>query len=325
MKTFAVHGAGLILALGLVNAANATAPILFDPDGTKATNSASVISTFDWAPGNSIITTNPALTGGGSGQVYVHSSLSGFADKNGDPVGAPAGLNTAFEITFVGGYGEKVIPLSANSVTFAIDTAPTFKNFFEVWYDDFSTGAKSSSLSGKGYNDGVLILSGSVTSVGGSFSMVLNSDGTPKVSPKLDAFGTDNYKSGTNTIKSITGSGGTDVAIDVSFVHPDFFKTDVSKLAIDLLFNSSQVVPFSQTNPSARFTTGTGGIAPSLIGAGSANVPLGSINGLTSTGFMLQADPNMAFNVVPEPSSLALLGMGLLGLGLRGLRRRVQA
>ena len=75
--------------------------------------------------------------------------------------------------------------------------------------------------------------------------------------------------------------------------------------------NATLIDPYKQIDPSRLF----GGYAPNL----------GTINGLTGTDFIFQADANGSFvRTVPEPASLVLLGVGLAAAGAFS-RRRTQA
>jgi len=112
---------------------------------------------------------------------------------------------------------------------------------------------------------------------------------------------------------TVEGEGATRLEADVFYQDNNFFKSDISSLVADLFFNTSNVLPFKQTNPSQSFDDGSGGtIAPAL----------GQVNGLLGPDILFQTDANNSFvKTVPEPGSMFLLGMGLFTLGMARRRR----
>lgn len=292
-----------IAALSIGISANANA-ISFDPTGTGSAGSAIDVSSFDWLPGTALALNAGTAIGSGVGSsfdVFTHAALGSYVDNNGDAI-TGTGLNSGYEITFVAGFNEVVTGVGPGSASFAQTPGSSSSSFFDVFFD---ITPDSNALAGTGYNDGVKILSGQVIFSGGGFFAF------PFIG-NLDQFGADNYP----LIDSVTGAGATliEATIDPLGYDPMYFLTPPPVTGVD--FNTSNVTPFNQTNPSAVVWNGVGYIPAASL------AQVGPINGLSGPSFVFQSDSNNSFRV-DEAGPLGLLGMGLLALGFaRSFRRK---
>jgi len=135
----------------------------------------------------------------------------------------------------------------------------------------------------------------------------------------LDQSGGNNYPG----VQTVTGSGATSLVVVIDSFDPTFFPDLVAGSTL-LIANTSQVLPYNQTDPSAKFSSN--GIADGDINGVSS---VGPTNGISGPNTVFQADANLAANLaitaVPEPMSWVLLGVGLMGAAgftrLRAIKR----
>lgn len=342
-----IRASALAAAMVVASASNA-AGVMFDPTGGGGAVATNVytLNTVDWLPDNALalgaLSTLPKGLGGptAAGQLanenyfrtVAQGRLGSFGGVN--SVGTEGDFNTlglAFgkDFTFQASFYEFGFGIGASTSSFRL--APG-ASFFRIMADHV---ANSSTTTGAGYDDGVVILEGILTRVSGSFTDKTRTVGDPNFgqTTKLDMRGGDDQ----HGVQTHYGQGSNAVDVKVTALNSAYFLNSVELLTSRFAYTDTTNLntPFITANPSDRIVGETPyySVLPSGVKMNGANCLNGeAIEGRDELGnlppgavrcdFHFLSDASGAF-LVPEPGSVALIGLALGAVGLASRRRKV--
>jgi len=331
----------------------------FDPDGPGG-DAPINLGTLDWGPtgflasgGNTAIANfvgsgGTCPTNSCTFSVLTQAKLLATLNPVGTP-NTPAGLNNTYEITMVARFNETVTAVSG---TGGVGTSATFaaipnSGFLQIY---FGSTVNANDVTGFGFSDGRLILNGQLANgPTGTFTITANdplvcAGGAVNPCPLDSHTGTPDQYPGQGTVSG-TGSNGV-FQFAVTGQDPAFFVQQLANLGLQYA-NISISLPYTSVDPGDCYnanaayggaigTTNTSvcdnnhvfGLLNPATQPGPGVIPnVGVINGLLQAGgtdFVSQTDFNSPVSfaaTVPEPGTIALLGLGLFGIGF-GLRRK---
>lgn len=250
------------------------------------------------------------LVGPGAGAPYVtelrtQTVIGTMSNSNVPAIVTPAGLNTSFEISKVVRFQELVDSQTATTAHFtlpaaqsaAMDVDPTHAGvqnvaiFFDQLVPPSPGGPNSKAVPGNGAGT-VRCYGEGVTSAGCGGAGDPDGDGTMILSGHLV------FNDASFTASGAVGTGSFDSRFMIDYVNPLFLDVVTGSIMLDKFTGTTNVPSF--------FT-------PDVMwdGTGPTTVPL------------LKVDSSQSFAAlaVPEPATLALMGLGFAGLAI-GSRRK---
>lgn len=252
----------------------------------------------------------PGATVGGPGGVapYVtelqtQTVIGTMSNSNLGAIVTPAGLNTSFEMTKIVRFEELVTSQNATTATFgmapsqsaAMDVDPTRAGVqnFAVFFDRITPGGPSQAVPGNGVNTvrcyGAGVTGGAANGCGGGAGDP-DGDGIMILSGHL-VFNTASF-----TSSGAVGTGAFDTRFVIDYVDPAYLDIVTGAVFRDRFTGTTNVPTFF--TPTSMWD-----------GATPTTVPF------------LKVDSSQSFAAVPEPGTVAIIGLGLAGLALSKRRK----